>query len=214
MRVDGRVLHRGEPQAECEMLAADEASQTVLAAAETRGDGRWAFDLPRDELLVFGRCRGDALGVVSARLRNGTPGRDLEMTEVAPTHELSIVLEGVPDSLTPQLRLTPRRIGAVDLRWLNAPVDEARSGALVGVTPDDRRLDRWAQSGRWWLTAQLLYDSAGSLPDGSLPESWLPVAAHTDYGQELTPARDGFELEIDGPVTVTIRLEPRPTETL
>ena len=214
MRADGRVLHRGEPQSGCQMLAVDEEARAVLAAVETGSNGRWALDAETGELLVFGRCRGDALGVVSARGREDGASLNLEMTEVAPTHELSIVLEGVPDSLTPQVRLTPRRIGAVDLRWLNAPVDEARSGALVGVTPDDRRLDRWAQSGRWWLTAQLLYDSAGSLPDGSLPESWLPVSAHTDYGQELTPARDGFELEIDGPVTVTIRLEPRPTETL
>jgi hypothetical protein len=195
MRVDGRVLHRGEPQAECEMLAADEASQTVLAAAETRGDGRWAFDVPRDELLVFGRCRGDALGVVSARLRNATPGRDLEMTEVAPTHELSIVLEGVPDDLAPEIRLVPRRIGGVDLRWVHAE----GSSALAGFAPDDHRVDRWAQAGRWWLTAQIA--------------SWLPVSAHTDYGQELSAARDGFEIEVDGPVTVTIRLEPRTTET-
>ena len=203
MRVDGRVLHRGEPQAECEMLAADEASQTVLAAAETRGDGRWAFDVPRDEVLVFGRCRGDALGVVSARLRNGTPGRDLEMTEVAPTHELSIVLEGVPDDLAPEIRLVPRRIGGVDLRW----VPSESSSALAGFAPDDHRVDRWAQAGRWWLTAQLLPTSADAA-------SWLPVSAHTDYGQELSAARDGFEIEVDGPVTVTIRLEPRTTETL
>jgi hypothetical protein len=214
MHVDGRVLHRGEPQADCQMLAADEAARAVLAAAETHGDGRWAFDVPGEELLVFGRCRGDALGVVSARVSDGTTGRDLEMTEVAPTHELSIVLDGVPDELTPQIRLAPRRIGGVDLRWVHAPVESARSSALAGFSPDDHRLDRWAQAGRWWLTAQLLYVSAGSLPDGSLPDSWLPVAAHTDYGQELTAARDGFELELDGPMTVTIRLEPRPTETL
>jgi hypothetical protein len=214
MRAEGRVLHRGEPQSDCQMLAVDEASRAVLAATETGSNGRWAVDADAGALLVFGRCRGDALGVVSAHVREDGAPLDLEMTEVAPTHEVSVVVEGPPDGLTPQIRLTPRRIGGVDLRWVSAPVDEARSGALVGFTPDDRRLDRWAQAGRWWLTAQLLYDSAGSLPDGSLPDSWLPVAAHTDYGHELTPARDGFELEIDGPVTVTIRLEPQPAETL
>ena len=214
MHVDGRVLHRGEPQADCQMLAVDEAAHVVLASTETHGDGRWAFDVPGEELLVFGRCRGDALGVVSARVRDDTTGRDLEMTEVAPTHELSIVLAGVPDELAPQIRLAPRRIGAVDLRWVSAPVESERSSALAGFSPDDHRLDRWAQAGRWWLTAQLVYQSSGQLPDGSLPDSWLPVGAHTDYGQELTAARDGFELELDGPVTVTIRLEPRPTETL
>ena len=208
------MLHRGQPQSDCQMLAADEAARAVLAATETGHNGRWALDAAADELLVFGRCRGDALGVVSARVRGDGAPLELEMTEVAPTHELTVVLAGLPDSLTPQIRLTPRRIGGVDLRWVSAPVEEARSGALVGFTPDDRRLERWAQAGRWWLTAQLLYDSAGSLPDGSLPDSWLPVSAHTDYGQELSAARDGFEIEVDGPVTVTIRLEPRPTETL
>ena len=63
----------------------------------------------------------------------------------------------------PQIRLAPRRIGSLDrgiLRWVRAPVDEARSSALASFTPDDRRLRRWAQAGVWWLTAQLLIDSS------------------------------------------------------
>jgi hypothetical protein len=202
MRAEGRVVHRGAPQAGCQMLLADEARREVVAACETGADGRWALD--GDGTLVFGRCRGEALGVVWAR-----GGGDLEMTDVAPTHELTVVVDGLPETLAPQIRLTPRQISSVDLRWVRAPVDGARSSALAGVT--DRRLRRWVQAGRWWVTAQLLMEASGGVP---LPDSWLPVAAAADDGRELMPDRDGYELEIDGPMTVTLRLEARATETL
>lgn len=213
------MLHRGAPQASCQVLLADEAARAVLAAAETGPDGRWAIEVPAgapEELLVFGRCRGDALGVVCARVRRrgSVPPIELEMTAVAPTHELTVVVEGVPGALRPQIRLAPRRIGSLDgaiLRWVHEPVEEARSSALAGFTPDDRRLRRWVQAGRWWLTAQLLFESSGRIPGQALPDSWLPVAARTDAGVELTPVRAGFELEVDRPVTVTLRLAASPT---
>jgi hypothetical protein len=201
MRAEGRVLHRGAPQAGCQMLLVDEPQRQVVADCETGADGRWALD--GAGTLVFGRCRGEALGVVSTR-----GGGDLEMTDVTPTHELRVVVEGTPGA---QIRLTPRRIGDVDLRWVHAPVEGARSGALAGFTPDDGRLRRFVQAGRWWVTAQLLTEASGGV---ALPDSWLPVAAATDDGRELTPGRDGYELEIDGPVTVTLRLEPRASEAL
>jgi hypothetical protein len=202
------------------MLVADEVARAVLAAGETGADGGWATEIPAgapEELLLFGRCRGEALGVVYARVRRGSPPLDLEMTAVAPTHELTVVIEGVPDTLRPQIRLTPRRIGSLDrtiLRWVHAPVDQARSSALAGFTPDERLLRRWVQAGTWWLTAQLLFESSGQISGQPLPDSWLPVAARTGNGLELTPVRDGFEFEVNGPVTVTVRLAPRPTETL
>lgn len=214
------MLHRGAPQAYCQVLLADEAARAVLAAAETGPDGRWAIAIPAgapEELLVFGRCRGDALGVVCARVRSrgGVPPIELELTAVAPTHELTVVVEGVPDALRPQIRLAPRRIGSLDraiLRWVHEPVEQARSSALAGFTPDDRRLRRWVQAGRWWLTAQVPFESSGRLPGRTTPDSWLPVAAHTDAGVVLAPVGDGFELEVDRPVTVTLRLAPSPTE--
>jgi hypothetical protein len=192
----------------------------VLAAGETGPDGRWAIEIaagPPEEVLVFARCRGEALGVVCAHVRPGSAPLDLEMTEVAPTHELTVVIDGTPDGVRPQIRLAPRRIGSLDrgtLRWVHAPVHEARSSALASFTPEDRRLRRWVQAGVWWLTAQLLIDSSGHVPGQALPDSWLPVGARTGDGLALTPVRDGFEVEVDGPVTVTIRLAPSPTETL
>lgn len=220
MRVEGRILHRGAPQPDCQVLVCDEGARTVLAAAGTGPDGRWTTEVPAgapDALLVFGRCRGEALGVVYARVPRGGPPLELDLTAVAPTHELTVVLASVPDTLTPQIRLTPRRIGSLDpalLRWVHAPVEEARSSALAGFTPGDRRLRRWVQAGVWWITAQLLIESAGQVPGQALPDSWLPVAAHTDDGRELAPVRGGFELEVAGPVTVTVRLAASRTETL
>jgi hypothetical protein len=204
MHVEGRVLHRGAPQGDCQVLLVDEGAREVLAACETGADGRWALD--GEGTLVFARCHGEALGVVSGRADGPL---ELELTDVAPTHRLTVRVAGLPDGLEPQLRLAPREIDAVDLRWLRAPVEGARSSMLAGVS--DRQLARWVQAGRWWVTAALLMEASGGVP---LPDSWLPVAAETDDGRELAADRDGFELEVDGPLTVTIRLEARPTETL
>jgi len=220
MRVEGRVVERGAPQAGCQVLLADERARAVLAAAETGADGAWALPVPAaapDDLLVFARCRGAALGVAWARTAPGGPPLELEMTDVAPTHELTVALEGVPAGLAPQIRLNPRELGTLDralLRWVHAPVDDARSSALAGFSPADHRLRRRAQAGVWWLTAQLLYESSGQMPGRTLPDSWFAVAAHTDDGTALAPDRDGFALPLAGPVTVTLRLEPRPTVVL
>lgn len=220
MRVEGRLLHRGAPQADGQVLLADEGARTVLAAAETGADGAFALPVPEGasgELIVFARCRGAALGVAFARPRGKGEPVDLEMTDVAPTHELTVVLDGVPAGLTPQIRLTPRELDGLDpelLRWVRAPVGAARPGALAAFTPPDGRLRRDAQAGVWWITAQLLYESSGRIPGRTLPDSWFAVAAHTDAGTPLAPDRDGFLLPLRGPVTVTLRLQPRPTLVL
>jgi hypothetical protein len=138
------------------------------------------------------------------------------MTDVAPTHALTVVLDGVPADLAPQIRMTPRELDGLDpalLRWARTPVDGAR-GALAGFTPAGRRLERAAQAGVWWITAALLYDASGKLPGQALPDSWFAVAAHSHDGAALTAHRDGFLLPVTGPVTVTLRLEPRPTSML
>ena len=220
MRVEGRILHRGAPQPDCQVLVCDEGARTVLAAA---GTGRTGAGRRRSRPARRTSCSCSAAAAARrsawstpASARGGPP-LELELTAVAPTHELTVVLAGVPDTLTPQIRLTPRRIGSLDpalLRWVHAPVEEARSSALAGFTPGDRRLRRWVQAGVWWITAQLLIESAGQVPGQALPDSWLPVAAHTDDGRELAPVRGGFELEVAGPVTVTVRLAPSRTETL
>jgi hypothetical protein len=202
MHAEGRVLHRGVPQEECQVLLVDEPARAVSAVTDTDADGRWALD--GEGTLVFARCRGEALGVVAAPAGSV----DLEITDVAPTYELTVLVVGPPEELVPLIRLAPREIPGIDLRWVRAPVDDARSSTLVGVS--DRRLVRSVQAGRWWVTAALLMEAAGGMP---LPDSWLPVAAEAEGGA-LSPDRDGFELDIHGPVTVTIRLEARPTEVL
>ncbi len=196
------MLHRGVPQEGCQVLLVDEPSRTVSASAETGADGRWALD--GEGTLVFARCRGEALGAVSAPAGSV----DLEITDVAPTYALTVDVVGLPDDLVPQIRLVPREIPGVDLRWVRAAVDGARSSTLVAVT--GRRLVRSVQAGRWWVTAALLMEASGGLP---LPDSWLPVAAEAEGGA-LEGDRDGFALDIHGPVTLTIRLEARPTEVL
>ena len=154
MHAEGRVLHRGVPQPDCQVLLVDEPARVVSAVTDTDADGRWALD--GDGTLVFARCRGEALGVVAAPAGSV----DLEITDVAPTYELTVLVVGPPAELVPQIRLAPREISRIDL-----------------------------------------------------PDSWLPVAAEAEGGS-LSPDRDGFELDVHGPVTVTIRLEARPTEVL
>jgi hypothetical protein len=203
MRVEGRVLHRGVPQAGCQVLLVDEAARAVTAAAATGDDGGWALD--GEGSLVFARCRGEALGVVAAPV--GGP-LDLEIADVAPTYELTLNVVGPSEGLTPQIRLTPREISGVDLRWLRAPIAGARASTLASVTA--RGLVRWVQAGRWWITAAVLMEASGGVP---VPDSWLPIAAEAEGGS-LEPDGDGFALDVHGPATVTIRLEARPTEVL
>jgi len=64
MHAEGRVLHRGVPQPDCQVLLVDEPARAVSAVTDTDADGRWALD--SDGALVFARCRGEALGVVAA----------------------------------------------------------------------------------------------------------------------------------------------------
>ena len=196
------MLHRGVPQPDCQVLLVDEPARAVSAVTDTDADGHWALD--GDGTLVFARCRGEALGVIAVPAGSV----DLEITDVAPTYELTVLVVGPPADLVPQIRLAPREIPGVDLRWVRAPVDGARSSTLVGVS--GRRLVRSVQAGRWWVTAALLMEAAGGMP---LPDSWLPVAAEAEGGS-LSPDRDGFALDLHGPATVTIRLEARPTEAL
>ena len=196
------MLHRGVPQEGCQVLLVDEPARTVSGATDTGADGHWVLD--GEGTLVFARCRGEALGVVAAPAGSV----DLEITDVAPTYALTVAVVGLPDDLVPQIRLVPREISGVDLRWVRAAVDGARSSTLVAVT--GRRLVRSIQAGRWWVTAALLMEASGGMP---LPDSWLPVAAEAEGGT-LEPDRDGFALDIHGPVTLTIRLEARPTEVL
>jgi hypothetical protein len=195
MHAEGRVLHRGEPVGDCQVLLVDEPARSVSAVSETGADGRWVLD--GEGTLVFARCRGAAVGVVAA------PAGSVDL-EIAPTYELTVDVVGLPEGLTPQIRLAPREIAGVDLRWLRAPIGGARSSTLVGVS--DRRLVRWVQAGRWWVTAAVLMEGGGGAP---VPDSWLPVAAE---GASVAPDGDGFALDVHGPETVTIRLEAQPTE--
>ena len=55
---------------------------------------------------MFARCRGEALGAVSAPAGSV----DLEITDVAPTYALTVDVVGLPDDLVPQIRLVPREI--------------------------------------------------------------------------------------------------------
>jgi hypothetical protein len=109
MHAEGRVLHRGVPQPDCQVLLVDEPARAVSAVTDTDADGRWALD--GDGTLVFARCRGEALGVVAAPAGSV----DLEITDVAPTYELTVLVVGPPDELVPQIRLAPREISGIDL---------------------------------------------------------------------------------------------------
>jgi hypothetical protein len=201
-RIAGRVLHRGAPQAGCQVLAVDEAAGAVVADAETGPDGTW--ELPAGDLLVFARCRGEALGVVA---RPAADGLDLE---IAPTYPLTVLIEadGMPDWARPQVLLTPVRIADVDLRWVHAPVREMTSAALARIVPAGRQLERFVQPGTWWLTAG--FESVPDARAEGMADAirWTAIAARTADGRELAPLKHGFEVEVDGPVDVTVTLAP------
>jgi hypothetical protein len=202
---DGWVLHRGRPVAGCRVVADDEASGTVIAHGETGGDG--AFHLDADDGLVVAICATDVLGVAAAPAA-GAP-LELELTDVAPTHALTVSVTGgdLPDWVQPQVRLMPLGVGDLDgrvLRWITAPVDGLSHRALARI--EGRTFTRDAQAGRWWIAATAFEERAVRAADQPDPRSWTATQAHTADGTALTPARDGFVLQLDGPLAVTLEL--------
>jgi hypothetical protein len=195
----------------------DEAAGVVLEAAETGPDGRWAITLKSapQKLLIIARCRGEALGMVAEHPHDGADRVDLEITDAAPTHPLTIRLAGddLPDWVRPQIRLTPVRIGALDpllLRWIHAPVHEAANSTLAGFIPDERQLAIAVQEGEWWLTAVYSVDGSGRFASNVTPPvSWIAASAVTSDGGSLPAANGGFIVEVTGPVAVTLTLKPR-----
>ncbi len=195
--LNGRVVHRGQPLADCQVLAIDEA---VLADTVTGADGRWS--LTADASLLIARCRGDAIGLIAAR----PPAAELELS---PTHPLVVHLEGMPADAVPQVMLTPLELDGVEpslLRWIYAPVREAADSVLAAFLA--RELKRWVQTGRWWITAHYSVSYSARPIDAPDPVSWVAASAVTSDGRPL-PARDhGFELDVTGPTDVTIQLAP------
>jgi hypothetical protein len=181
--------------------------------AETGPDGRWDLAVPGEgpDLLIFARCRGEALGVVAAPAPADDGPLDLEITSVAPTHELTVRVEcdGIPEWVRPQVRFMPLAIDAFDeglLRWVTAPIGELSAGALARIQVDGRELRRYAQAGSWWLTAEYYEERSVNAPGLPSPLSLRAVAATTDDGTALPALNGGFQLEIAGPVAVTITL--------
>jgi hypothetical protein len=217
--LSGTVLHRGEPQAGCQVLAIDEQARAVLADASTGADGAWSLKVPdgQSQLLAFARCRGEALGIVGRRTPPGATGVALELTAVAPTHRLSVRVEGegLPGGAIPQVELMPLRVGDYGgemLRWITAPVREMSSGVLARLAAErdaggEPSVQRMAQAGRWWLTAG--YAESAEARSVGMPAGivWRAVSAQGSDGRELPALHRGFELELEGPQVVTIRLE-------
>src|SRR4051794_10758279 len=209
-RAAGRVLHRGSPLPGCRVIAGDEQTGTVVADTETGPDGAWELMLPSDDVLIVAFGTDEALGVVAAK-----PGDELELelTSVAPTHELTVRLEGesMPDWVRPQVRLTPVRVGALDgrvLRWIHAPVRQLSRSALARIVPEDGELRRYVQAGTWWITAEFFEERGVRALDSPEPQSWSAIGARTADG-ELPPLKGGFEVDVTGPLTVTLELARR-----
>jgi hypothetical protein len=194
---DGRVLHRGAPQAGCRVVGGDEETGKVAAHTETDSSG--AFRLDTD--LAVAICASDVLGVAAGR----GPGLELEL---APTHPVTVRVTGdLPDWVRPQVRLMPLAIGALDssvLRWITAPVDGLSHRALARI--QDRAFTRELQAGRWWIAADAFEERSVRAADQPEPRSWTATKAHTADGTALSPARSGFELNVDGPLEVTLEL--------
>ena len=205
---DGRVLHRGAPQAGCRVVAGDEATGTVVAHAETDAAGAFELGLAdTDGVLVVAICANDVLGVAAAPARDAP--LELELTDVAPTHPVTVRLAGddLPDWLRPQVRLMPLAVGSLDgrvLRWITAPVDGLSSRALARI--EGRELTRELQAGRWWVAADAFEERSVRAADQPDPRSWSATRAFTADGTALSPARSGFELPVDGPLEVTLEL--------
>ena len=217
-RIAGRVLHRGAPQPGCRVVAGDERARAVVADAETGADGRWELALPAGsaDVVIVARCTGDALGVVAARVPPAVAPLDLEITAVAPTHEVTVRLEGksMPDWVRPQVRLTPLQVGSLDgsvLRWIHAPVRQRSTSTLARIVPEGRELRRQLQAGTWWITAEFFEEPGVRALDQPPPQSWVASSASTADGRSLEPLKSGFQLPVDGPLTVTLELSQAPS---
>jgi hypothetical protein len=198
--VDGRVLHRGAPQAGARVIGGDEETGKVVAHTETGADG--TFHLDADGVLVVAVCATDVLAVAAAH------GSQLEL-ELAPTHPVTFHLAGedIPDWVQPQVRLMPLATGSLDsrvLRWITAPVDGLSHRALARI--QEREFTRELQAGRWWIAADAFEERSVRAADQPDPRSWTATSAHVGTGTALSPVRGGFELPVDGPLDITLEL--------
>jgi hypothetical protein len=204
---DGRVLHRGAPQAGCRVVAGDEATGTVVAHAETDAAGAFHLDHYPDGVLVVAICATGVLGVVAAPAAEAP--LELELTSVAPTYPVTVRVTGedLPDWVRPQVRLMPLAVGSLDgrvLRWITAPVDGLSHRALARI--EGRELTRELQAGRWWIAADAFEERSVRAANQPDPRSWSATRAFTAGGAALSPVRSGFELPVDGPLEVTLEL--------
>jgi hypothetical protein len=191
----GTVHAGGRPAAQATVLAAG-------ASTRTGADGAFTLELPDDvdRTDVLARVgAGDALGLAARTV--DLPAREpvaLALEDHAPLHPVTVLAEGdVPDEL--QLQLSPRRIEGI----------ENAAGPMLAVIPfgAERRIERALQAGRW-----LLFAAHESAPDARGMDThhlaW-EVERATSGGEELARGVVGHEVEIAGPVTVTLHVRVR-----
>jgi hypothetical protein len=199
-----------EPIAGAVVLAAELGGAVALASTRTDDDGRFSLAVPDGILRVFARAgAGEAVGVATRTVEAPAEGAlALDLEHHAPLHPVSVVAEGdVPPEL--DLQLTPERIHGVEreaLALLHATVPGVTHPMLV-TRPfgPARRVDLRMQAGGW-----ILYSAYDLAPDargaGSRHLAWRVERAAIEGGAELPPAVIGHALEVDGPLTVILRI--------
>jgi hypothetical protein len=180
----------------------------LLAFAESAGDGAFALDAPAelpDGAGLLAKARRDAIGAGWVALDGEPPG---ELALAGPFHPVQLRLSGAepPPELT--LWLDPESLPSVPaeaMKVLYVSGPRVRDAHFVRRRMPANGSRLRVAPGRWRLGVEALYPdrtAAGPAPDR------VAVRA-TAGGRELPGGwQEGFELDVGGPLEVTLELAP------
>jgi hypothetical protein len=207
-QISGRVLVGDRAPALADVLLLD-AGGAIDAHAPVGPDGRFALPSPQaPEAVLLARVRLPDCAIVSAQTAVPPPAEvDIALDSRA-LHALRVEIAGddVPDEL--ELRLTPRRVDGLpdDLlasafRPIDGMADSVLSNRPIGRGP----LELGVQAGRWLIAAGYELTADARSVDFQ-PAWWYAARATIDPGGEVPGGPVGFEVDVTGPVTITLEI--------
>ena len=210
--VRGRVRAGGVPLPGCDVLLLSADGASLLGHATAEADGTFSVPAPDPEstALVLAKSRDDPIGLASAKVEPPFDAAvELALDQVGPLWPLTVLAAGedVPAEL--ELRLTPRRIDGFPtelLRWVFVRDAGVSESTLAVRHFRDGRAEQRVQAGRWLLGAS--YEEAvNARAFDTEPKLWFTAGAALESGEELPGDLSGYEVEVQGPLVVVLRIE-------